>query len=125
MTYSLNAHCAYEAALLKINGTKGRLEFDEYFSGALARDEDRIIRVFDGKGKLTEYRSPKPAGGHGGADPLLQDRLFGAPQPDPLGLMAGAKAGALSLLIGLAANQSIATGTPVRTAALLPEVVGG
>lgn len=124
LSYSLNAHCAYEAALLKINGTQGRLEFDEYFSGDLAGDGDRIIRVFDGKGKLTEYRSKKPQGGHGGADPLLQDRLFGPPQPDPLGLVADAKAGALSLLVGLAANQSIETGQLVRTADLLPEVVG-
>jgi predicted dehydrogenase len=124
MTYSLNAHCAYEAALLRINGTKGRIEFDEYFSGDLAQDGDRMIRVFDNKGKLTEHRSKKPTGGHGGADPLLQDRLFGPPQPDPLNLVADAKAGALSLLVGLAANQSIATGQPVRTAELLPDVVG-
>ena len=125
MTYSLNAHCAYEAALLRINGTKGRIEFDEYFSGDLTREGDRLIRVFDSKGKLTEHRSKMPAGGHGGADPLLQDRLFGAPQPDPLRLVADAKAGALSLLVGLAANQSIATGEPVRTAELLPDVVRG
>ncbi len=123
MTYSLNAHSAYEAALLRINGTKGRIEFDEYFSGDLAHKGDQIIRVFDSKGKLTEHPRPQPKGGHGGADPLLQDRLFGPPQPDPLGLIADARAGALSLLIGLAANQSIATGAPVRTSELLPELV--
>ena len=124
MTYSLNAHCAYEAALLKINGTAGRLEFDEYFSGDRAKQTEQLIRIFDGKGKLQkEERHERPKGGHGGADALLQDRLFGPPQPDPLGLVADAKAGALSLLVGLAANQSIATRRPVRTAELLPEVV--
>jgi predicted dehydrogenase len=125
LTYSLNAHCAYEAALLRINGTAGRIEFDEYFSGDCKPNGDQLIRVFDGKGKLTEHRRPQPKGGHGGGDPLLQDRLFGPPQPDPLGLVADARAGALSLLVGLAANRSIATGKPVQTAELLPEVVGG
>jgi predicted dehydrogenase len=123
MTYSLNAHCAYEAALLRINGTEGRLEFDEYFSGDLANKGDQIIRVFDSSGKLTEHQRPPPAGGHGGADPLLQERLFGPAQPDPLGLVADARAGALSLLVGLAANQSIITGQPVKTSDLLPGIV--
>lgn len=124
LTYSLNAHCAYEAALLKINGTDGRLEFDEYFSGDRARQSEQVLRVFDGKGRMCrEEKRLRPKTAHGGADALLQDRLFGPPQPDPLGLVADARTGALSLLIGLAANKSIATGLPVRTGDLLPEVL--
>ncbi len=125
MTYSLNAHCVYEAALLTINGTEGRLEFDEYFSGDRMKQHEQVIRIYDRKGKLTEHAQQRPKTAHGGGDTLLQDRLFGPPQPDPLGLVADARAGALSLLIGLAANKSIATGQPVRTADLLPELIAG
>lgn len=126
MTYSLNAHSAYEAALLSVNGSDGRLEFNEYFSGARMKEAEQVVRIFDRKGKLVRgEKRERPKTAHGGADTLLQDRLFGPPQPDPLGLVADAKAGALSLLIGLAANKSIATGQPVKTKDLLPEVVAG
>lgn len=39
--------------------------------------------------------------------------------PDPLGYMAGSWQGAMSLLVGAAANRSIATGSPVEIADLL------
>ena len=38
------------------------------------------------------------------------DRIFGAGGPDPLGQMASSRAGALSALIGITANESIASG---------------
>ena len=47
---------------------------------------------------------------HGHVDP--------AAPADPLGRSADAAAGARALLVGLAANESINTGRPVRTAEL-------
>jgi predicted dehydrogenase len=58
--------------------------------------------------------------GHGGADARMTDAIFGgAAGPDPLGRGATARDGALSLLTGLAANESFATGRPVRVADVL------
>ncbi|MFD0662486.1 hypothetical protein [Thermocatellispora tengchongensis] len=58
--------------------------------------------------------------GHGGADARMAAVLFGGDgEPDPLGRSATERDGALSLLTGLAGNQSLDTGAPVRVADLL------
>jgi len=61
-------------------------------------------------------------GGHGGADGLLLTDLFGEPgAPDPLGRAAGLPDGIASILTGIAANRSLATGQPVEVASLLSD----
>ena len=62
-----------------------------------------------------------PEGGHGGGDPLLQEQVFspGAPQ-DKYQRGAGHEQGAASILIGVAANQSMASNLPVRIRDLCP-----
>jgi predicted dehydrogenase len=66
---------------------------------------------------------PKAEGGHGGADPLLQEQLFAANPPvDPDKRHAGHGQGAASLILGAAANVSFATGQPVSVSKLLPEL---
>ena len=66
------------------------------------------------------HELPKAGPDHGGGDPRLLARLFGPPaQPDPLGHMAGARAGAMSVLIGVAANTAMAGGQPVTISTLL------
>ena len=45
--------------------------------------------------------------------------LFTKNQPDPLGHMADSRAGAMSIMIGISANKSIATGNPIRVRDLL------
>jgi hypothetical protein len=58
-------------------------------------------------------------GGHGGGDKRLQDKLFRNPDAaDPLGHTAGSRDGAMSILIGVAARNSIESGEPVRIASL-------
>ncbi|SDQ34057.1 Gfo/Idh/MocA family protein [Thermostaphylospora chromogena] len=58
--------------------------------------------------------------GHGGADARLAAALFGGDTaPDPLGRGATERDGALSLLTGLAGNESLVTGAPVRVADIL------
>ena len=47
---------------------------------------------------------------HGGGDYAMFDQIFGAGGPDPLGQVAGSRAGALSALVGITANESIASG---------------
>jgi hypothetical protein len=65
------------------------------------------------------YDISKTGPDHGGGDPRRLERLFGpGMQPDRMGHMAGARAGAMSARIGIAANTSIAGGQPVAIQAL-------
>ncbi len=119
-TYSLTAYNPYEGWRASLIGTDGRMEVQEFYSGASARGADGKIDVYDRNGQSRTYAVPKAAGVHGGGDTRLLDRLFGERSlPDPLGYMAGSRAGAMSLLIGAGANQAIATGRPVRIDQLL------
>ncbi len=120
LSYSLIAHSPYEGWRCAINGTGGRLEAEEFHSGLFTRLPSQTIKVFNRKGEMVSYEIPKPTGGHGGGDERLLERLFsGRTIPDPLGHMANSWAGAMSVLIGVAANQSIATGQPITIADLL------
>ena len=51
--------------------------------------------------------------------PLVRDVLDPSPDPDPLERAADHRAGAWSILTGIAANRSIATGKPVEVASLV------
>lgn len=120
LAYSLIAYAPYEGWRASITGSGGRMELEEIESGPLAGAQPQTIRLFDARGKLTVREAPASGGGHGGGDPLLLERLFGGkPMPDPLGHMAGARDGAMSVLIGVGANKSITSGQPVNIADLL------
>ena len=62
---------------------------------------------------------PQEHGGHWGGDPKMQAMLFRPGLPDPLGLRADARAGALAVLCGVAALDSIDSGRSVAVAPLL------
>jgi predicted dehydrogenase len=120
LTYSLTAYNPYEGWRASLTGTGGRMEVQEFYSVLPAQQESGQIVVFDRKGDVRTYDVPQVVGEHGGGDARLLARLFGeAPLPDPLGYMANARSGAMSLLIGAAANQAIATRQPVAIADLL------
>jgi predicted dehydrogenase len=63
---------------------------------------------------------PAAAGTHAGGDAPLLDAVFRAGHlpPDPLGRRAGYTDGLASAAVGIAANESIATGAPVAIADL-------
>ena len=116
LAYSLIAYSPYEGWRASITGTQGRMELQVIESGPLTPSAraPQTIRTFDAAGTITEHSIQMSAGGHGGGDPLLLRRLFGgAVLPDPLGHMAGSRAGAMSILIGIGANQAIKTGAAV------------
>lgn len=122
MSYSLNAHCIYEGWRMALNGTEGRLECSEWHSGPYVvpdkKPQDILIHRV-GKPVETVSVLVDHSSGHGGGDARLHKMLFDQPQPDPLGHMASSRAGAMSILIGIAGNHSIATGKQVRIADLL------
>jgi len=143
MTYSLNAHCPWEGYRACFNGTRGRLEFNvvetSYVSGAhedfnmpgmreLEGRRDAMVPqiLFQphwGKAQVIEY-DQKDVGGHGGGDVRLLNDILRGVQDNSLGHAAGYLDGAKSILTGIAANESIKTGLPVRVSSLvdLPEL---
>lgn len=108
MTYALNATTPYEGWHLSINGSEGRLELSDYETGHQAKTLGNHIKVFDLKDNLTDYFVSRATGSHGGGDERLRRMLFLENVSDPLGHQASSLDGAYSVLIGAAANQSIA-----------------
>lgn len=133
MTYHLTAYSPWEGYRVAFNGTKGRLEYEvtenAYVSGSEhdtnrpdIRDAQEIeikeparilVRPLHSKPLQIEVTSGE--GGHGGGDKRLLDDIF-LPEraPDPLGRAANHTDGAMSILTGIAANRSFATGLPIQ-----------
>jgi predicted dehydrogenase len=108
LTYSLNAHTPYEGWRIAINGSKGRIEADFPETGLLVPAKANIIRFFDLKNGITTYEVPFAHGNHGGGDERIRRMIFEGNISDPLGQQASSADGALSVMIGAAANVSIA-----------------
>lgn len=103
MSYSLTAHSPYECMKIVINGTLGRLEADTAFGGT-------NLKVYNRKGERVDYvkvDKREIPGGHGGSDPAMRSNIFRGFTEDPLNQMAGTRAGAMSIGIGIAANISM------------------
>ena len=81
--------------------------------------QKKQIEVFPMFGEAYEVPVIETEGGHGGADPILLNDLFGIPEPDPFNRAASHIDGALSILTGIAANKAIATGLPVKVDSLI------
>ncbi|MBA2480625.1 MAG: Gfo/Idh/MocA family oxidoreductase [Planctomycetes bacterium] len=133
MSYHLTAYSPWEGYRIAFNGTKGRLELDkvetawcqgpedpaltELLSRHQAVDEQvserLVIRPHWGKPRTVTV--PAAEGGHGGGDERLLHDLFVGGIADPLGRAADHIDGAMSILTGIAANRSFATGAVVRT----------
>lgn len=106
MTYSLNAFMPYEGYRLGFNGLNGRLDIRQYHRQPWDAPpaEIRLTRNF-GKREIIDL--PTIKGEHGGGDPRLKDMLFKKNVPDPLNQKAGSRAGAMSILTGIAGRNSI------------------
>lgn len=122
MSYSLTAYSPREGFRVVFTGTKGRLELDVsetvYVNGAGEKEKEgavnkKSITVYPMFRAPYEVEIPTAEGGHGGGDPVLLNDIFGVPDEDPLKRAASHVDGAMSILTGIAANKSIATGLPV------------
>jgi len=77
------------------------------------------IHITDSFGKAEFLRMPRIEDDHYGGDPLMKEKIFRTPSaPDPLHQAANVRDGAMAVLIGVAARNSIDTGKPVRIADL-------
>jgi predicted dehydrogenase len=120
VSYSLNAFMPIEGYHLAFNGTRGRIEVRMYEKQAFEapEDEDEILILGTDRSveRIVVQHGP---GGHFGGDPLLHRSLFVPDAADPMGQRAGARAGAMSVLTGVAATTSAETGQPVDILPLL------
>ena len=110
LNYTANTFLPYEGQAISFNGTKGRIDYNDFSGGGFKNDELRLTRSFGKSEVITDFEKPRE-GGHGGSDTSMHDLIFrGLPQADPLGLRADLRAGALASLIGIAARRSIERG---------------
>lgn len=129
MSYSLNAYLPWEGYEVAFNGSKGRLEHkcmesvyisgDGSIPGALQSD-GTYIRVYPHFQPGYTIDIWESAGGHGGGDILMLKDIF-EPGSDKDKYLRAAdhRAGAYSILTGIAANQSMLTGQAVKIADLV------
>ena len=115
MTYSLYAYAPWEGYRIAFNGTAGRLEHEVRESSYASGDGSvpgaalgASIHVFPHFGEPYAIEPARASGGHGGGDRVMLDDLFATSDvPDPLQRRADYRAGAWSILTGIAANVSI------------------
>jgi len=115
VSYSLTTQSPYEGYRIAFNGMNGRIEAwikERQPWDAENYDEIRITTNF---GKTELIQIPHGGGGHGGGDTRLKDKIFKSPNiEDPLRQSAGTRDGAMSILVGIAARNSIESGKPVK-----------
>jgi predicted dehydrogenase len=119
MSYSLNTFMPYEGYHLAFNGINGRLDVRAYERQPWTPPATAEIRVTKNFGKSELVEMKVGLGGHFGADPKLKDMIFKPDTPDPLKQRAGSRAGAMSLLTGVAAMRSIEQHKPIKVADLI------
>lgn len=125
VSYSLNTFQPIEGHHIAFNGTKGRIELRQFEAQPWetpASDEILLVRSFEkGDRAVKRITVPHSSGGHYGGDDRMRNMIFKPDTTDPLGQRAGSRAGAMSVLCGIAALSSANGGSVVRLADLMPE----
>jgi predicted dehydrogenase len=137
LTYSLVAYSPWEGYRIAITGDKGRIEVElveqvgkTFVAGAeqTFQSDSEAVSQFGGKhiwvfpqfGKPYNVEIPEAVGGHGGGDTVMLEQIFSEnPPADPFARAASHIDGAASILMGIAANESIASGGPIKVKDLL------
>ncbi len=121
VNWSVNCYMPIEGYHLAFNGKGGRVEIRQYEAQPWKTppaDEILVMRNFQA---VEHVWVPHSSGGHFGGDDRLRDMIFKPGTKDPLGQRAGARAGAVSVLVGVAAAESARTKKMVS----LTELWGG
>jgi len=124
MSYSLNTYSPYEGFRVAFTGTKGRIEIDVvervYTNGSGDSGNEGVVKgkkitVYPMFGDAYNVPIEEKPGGHGGGDPIMLNEIFGDDvEPDDLDRKATHVDGAYSIMTGICANKSIASGLPVN-----------
>jgi len=135
LTYSLDAFSPREGKRVTFNGDRGRLEYTS-FGGAhiisggteeeLAAEQEKdkgehSIKIYPHFKNPYTVEVPTAKGGHGGGDRLLHEQIFSPKAPeDTWGRSAGVEQGLASIMVGIAANESVLSGQPVKISQRVP-----
>lgn len=132
LSYSLNAFNAWEGYLVVFNGTQGRIEHKVveqlYISGdgnvqGGIKSGEAYTEIYPLRGNSYKVELWEGKGGHGGGDDVMLDDIFNPDKKfDKYYRHADHRAGAYSILTGIAANASIQTGKNIRIAELVKGV---
>jgi predicted dehydrogenase len=137
LSYSLNAHSPWEGYRIYLNGTEGRAELEVIERAAVLTDAEGNLVLdpsaqpessirSDGQ-RLTlqrhweaaqDIKIPEGEGGHGGGDALLLADVFVGPGEDWLERPSDWVDGVRSIAVGMAGNESLRTGLPIKVADL-------
>jgi predicted dehydrogenase len=133
LSYCLIAYSPWEGLRIAITGTKGRIEMEimeninhlmgdgQAANASKGAFKTARIRAYPMFGQPYEVDVPEGDGGHGGADPVMLEQLFAPnPPPDPYHRAASHIDGAASILVGIAANESMKTGKLITINDLFP-----
>ena len=132
MSYTLNAFNSWEGYTIVFNGTKGRLEHrtleklwidgEGEEPGGIAKGDTTTI-VYPLRGPAVHHDVWHGSGSHGGGDTVMLDELFAESVPeDKYQRAADQRAGAYSILTGVAANESMRTGKSIDVADLVKRI---
>ncbi|NKN38792.1 Gfo/Idh/MocA family oxidoreductase [Agrobacterium sp. a22-2] len=116
VSYSLNTYMPIEGHHIAFNGHKGRIELRQYEKQPWTEPPADEIVLMKNFGDVERIWVPHSSGGHYGGDDRLRNMLLKPGLNDELRQRAGARAGAMSVLCGIAALQSSKTGVPVSIA---------
>ena len=108
----LGAWCAFNAILNPKTDINGNVTKEGVVNG-------KKITVYPMFGDAYNVPIEEGKGGHGGGDPVLLNDIFGVPEYDPYKRAAGYIDGCMSILTGISANKSMATGMPVEVMSLV------
>lgn len=125
LTYSLTAYAPWEGFRVSFNGTGGRIEMevvensyvnsggDQSLEGSLETRTITLRKLFE---KPVDVEIPTSVGAHGGGDEVLLADLFGERGAQINQDMRAATHvdGALSILTGICANKSMASGQAIK-----------
>jgi predicted dehydrogenase len=138
LSYALNAHAPWEGYRVAVNGDEGRAELEVVERAAVLTDADGRV-VIDpsaaavdssartGGERLTlqrhwevaqDVKIEEGAGAHGGGDALLLADIFRGPSDDWLERPADFVDGVRAIAVGMAGNESLRTGLPIKIADL-------
>jgi predicted dehydrogenase len=137
LSYALNAHAPWEGYRIAVNGDEGRAELEVVERAAVLADAEGGVLIDPsavpesstraGGERLTLQRHWEVAqdikieegtGGHGGGDALLLADVFRGPGDDWLERPSNWVDGIRSIAVGMAGNESLRTGMPVKIADL-------
>lgn len=117
LSYSINFSLPYEGYRLAINGTKGRIETQEFHAPSRVPfpTPEQTIEYYPLFGSKETIHVVQTPGGHGGGDPILLEDIFLGPDPRRhYEILAGTVAGAYSIATGEAVWRSVKEKTPIH-----------